>query len=56
MEHSEHAHLVPFIKQARADILDASIKDRENNKNKEQDKQSKMNRFMQQYSDILKNR
>lgn len=56
LERSEYANLVPFIKQARADILAASINDREKTKNKEQDKQSKMNRFMQQYSDILKNR
>ena len=56
MKCSECANLVPFVKQARADILEATNKDRENNKNKEQDKKSKMNRFMQQYSDILKNR
>lgn len=56
MEHSEHAHLVPFIKQARADILDASIKDREKTKNKEQLKQGKINSVLQKYSSFIKKR
>ena len=56
LERSEYANLVPFVKQARADILDASIKDREKTKNKEQFKQGKINSVLQKYSSFIKKR